>query len=375
MPQRTDEKTICLNMIVKNESAIIRDTLENIIAHVPLDYYVISDTGSDDNTAEIIKQFFDEKGIQGEIHHDEWVNFAHNRNCALQHAKGKTDYVLIFDADDRFEGNFVLPEELTSDRYYLRMANSVTGANVYFRTLMFRNDGSFYWRGVLHEFVEQRKKTVVEQKIFGDYYVISGRFGARSNNPQKYFQDAQVLEKAFYSPEDEDLKDRYAFYTAQSYRDADMPEKAIEWYSKRANLGGWYEEVYYSLLQIALLKIELNAPLNEVQNLLLSAYEYRPQRAESLYHLARQLRLHDKIKLAYIYANAAVSIPLTKDILFVNHSVYEWKAKEELAISANSVGNYQLCHDLCVELLFNPTVPESNRKLLLDNLMFAKEHL
>ena len=375
MPQRTDKKTICLNMIVKNESAIILDTLENIITHVPLDYYVISDTGSDDNTADIIKQFFDEKGIQGEIHHDEWVNFAHNRNCALQHAQGKTDYVLIFDADDRFEGNFVLPEELTSDRYYLRMANSVTGANVYFRTLMFRNDGSFYWRGVLHEFVEQRKKTVVEQKIFGDYYVISGRFGARSNNPQKYFQDAQVLEKAFNSPEDEDLKDRYAFYTAQSYRDADMPEKAIEWYAKRANLGGWYEEVYYSLLQIALLKIELNAPLDEVQNLLLAAYEYRPQRAESLYHLARQLRLHDKIRLAYIYASAAVNIPLNKDILFVDHSVYEWKAKDELAVSAYWVENYQLCHDLCIELLANSTIPESDKQRLAKNLKFAQEHL
>ena len=375
MPQRIDKKTICLNMIVKNESAIIRDTLENIMAHVPLDYYVISDTGSDDNTTEIIKQFFDEKGIQGEIHQDEWVNFAHNRNCALQHAQGKTDYVLIFDADDRFEGNFVLPEELTSDRYYFRMANSITGANVYFRTLMFRNDGSFYWRGVLHEFVEQRKKTVVEQKIFGDYYVISGRFGARSNNPQKYFQDAQVLEKAFYSPEDEDLKDRYAFYTAQSYRDADMPEKAIEWYAKRANLGGWYEEVYYSLLQIALLKIELNAPLDEVQNLLLAAYEYRPQRAESLYHLARQLRIHDKIKLAYIYATAAVSIPLNKDILFVDHAVYEWKAKDELAVSAYWVGNYQLCHDLCLELLANPAIPDEDKKRFQSNLDFAKENL
>ena len=375
MPQRTDKKTICLNMIVKNEAAIIRDTLENIIAHIPLDYYVISDTGSDDNTAEIIKQFFAEKGIQGEIHHDEWVNFAHNRNCALQHAQGKTDYVLIFDADDRFEGNFVLPEELTSDRYYFRMANSVTGANVYFRTLMCRNDGSFYWRGVLHEFVEQRKKTVVEQKIFGDYYVISGRFGARSNNPQKYFQDAQVLEKAFYSPEDEDLKNRYAFYTAQSYRDADMYEKAIEWYAIRANLGGWYEEVYHSLLQISLLKIELNAPLDEIQRLLLATYEYRPQRAESLYHLARQLRLHDKIKLAYIYANAAVSIPLTKDILFVNHSVYEWKAKDELAVSAYWVGNYQLCHDLCLELLANPTIPERDKQRFQENLRFAKEHM
>ena len=94
-----------------------------------------------------------------------------------------------------------------------------------------------------------------------------------------------------------------------------MPEKAIEWYAKRANLGGWYEEVYYLLLQIALLKIELNAPLDEVQNLLLAAYEYRPQRAESLYHLARQLRFHNKARLAYIYATVAANIPLSKDIL------------------------------------------------------------
>ena len=154
-----------------------------------------------------------------------------------------------------------------------------------------------------------------------------------------------------------------------------MYEKAIEWYAIRANLGGWSEEVYYSFLQIALLKIELNASLNEIQNLLLSTYEYRPQRAESLYHLARQLRHHNKARLAYIYATVAANIPLSKDILFVDHSVYEWKAKEELAISANSVGNYQLCHDLCVELLFNPAVPEPNRKLLLDNLKLAKEYL
>ena len=112
-----------------------------------------------------------------------------------------------------------------------------------------------------------------------------------------------------------------------------------------------------------------------MQNLLLTAYEYRPQRAESLYHLARQLRFHDKIKLAYIYATVAENIPLSKDILFVDHAVYEWKAKEKLAMSANSVGNYQLCHDLCIELLFNPAVPEQNKKRFLDNLMLAKKHL
>ena len=49
-----------------------------------------------------------------------------------------------------------------------------------------------------------------------------------------------------------------------------MYEKAIEWYAIRANLGGWYEEVYHSLLQISLLKIELNAPLDEIQTFITS---------------------------------------------------------------------------------------------------------
>ncbi|NEN74801.1 glycosyltransferase [Pelistega sp. NLN82] len=376
MATKSDKKTICLNMIVKNEAAIIRDTLENILGYIPLDYYVISDTGSDDNTVEIIEQFFTEKGISGEIHHDKWVNFAHNRNLALKYAEGKTDYVLVFDADDRFSGNFILPETLIHDRYTFRITNDAFRANVYFRPLMFINDGSFYWRGVLHEFLEQRKKTIVEYPIKnGNYYVIGGSFGARSKDPKKYLQDAQVLEKAFYTPEDEDLKNRYAFYTAQSYRDAGMLEKAIEWYTIRANLGGWSEEVYYSLLQIGLMKMELNVPLEEIQQLLLATYEYRPQRAESLYFLARHLRLNDKIKLAYIYASAAVNIPLSKDILFVDYSVYDWKAKDELAVAAYWVENYQLCYDLCLELLDNPSIPERDKQRFKENLNFAAEKL
>ena len=71
----------------------------------PLDYYVISDTGSDDNTADIIKQFFDEKRYSRQ-------KFTTMNGLALPITetvlynmhKEKTDYVLIFDADDRFEG-------------------------------------------------------------------------------------------------------------------------------------------------------------------------------------------------------------------------------------------------------------------------------
>ena len=50
--------TICLNMIVKNESHIIKKTLTNIVKYVRLDYWVICDTGSTDKTISIITDFF-----------------------------------------------------------------------------------------------------------------------------------------------------------------------------------------------------------------------------------------------------------------------------------------------------------------------------
>lgn len=102
-------QTICLNMIVKNEAAIIEETLANITDHIKLDYYVISDTGSTDDTVGVIRRFFDVKGIAGEIHHDGWQNFAYNRNQALKHAKGKTDYVLILMRTTALKANWNYP--------------------------------------------------------------------------------------------------------------------------------------------------------------------------------------------------------------------------------------------------------------------------
>ncbi|GHM26132.1 hypothetical protein EBZU44_46760 [Enterobacter cloacae] len=53
--------TLCLNMIVKDESHIIEQTLENICQHFKLDYWVISDTGSSDRTRDYRKLFKSEK--------------------------------------------------------------------------------------------------------------------------------------------------------------------------------------------------------------------------------------------------------------------------------------------------------------------------
>ena len=67
--------TICLNMIVKNEAHIIEDTFDRLLLKIKFDYYVICDTGSTDDTVQIIENYFLKVGIQGEIHEHTWKNF------------------------------------------------------------------------------------------------------------------------------------------------------------------------------------------------------------------------------------------------------------------------------------------------------------
>lgn len=54
---KNNKQTICLNMIVKNESHVIIKTLNNLLSYISFDYWVISDTGSSDNTKELIIDF------------------------------------------------------------------------------------------------------------------------------------------------------------------------------------------------------------------------------------------------------------------------------------------------------------------------------
>ena len=90
-------KTICLCMIVKNESKIIEKCLNSIVKY--LDYWIIYDTGSDDNTQEIILNYFKKKNLKGELFNSKWINFGYNRTELIKTAHKKCDYLLLLDAD------------------------------------------------------------------------------------------------------------------------------------------------------------------------------------------------------------------------------------------------------------------------------------
>mgnify|MGYP003640523750 CR=1 FL=1 len=228
-----NDKTICLNMIVKNESHIIASTLKNILEHIKIDYWVISDTGSTDDTVDIIQDFFKERWISGEIFHDDWKDFGHNRTKALEHAYDKSEYLFIFDADDLIHGDIPLPAVFDKDLYNVSFGNPVS----YHRPILISNRMKWKYVGVLHESLVQIDPIKSDAYLLGNYHIESRRLGDRSKNPNKYVDDALILEKGF-EEENTDmwLKYRYSYYCAQSYHDAGKLEKAIEWYERTLTL-------------------------------------------------------------------------------------------------------------------------------------------
>jgi GR25 family glycosyltransferase involved in LPS biosynthesis len=246
----SNKQTICLNMIVKNEADIIVDTFNNILSYINLDYWVISDTGSTDNTKEVIINYFKEKGIKGELVEHEWRDFGYNRSKALECAYNKTDYLLIFDADDRFYGTFKLPHVLCADNYHLKFGKGFE----YNRPLLINNRKQWSFRGVLHEYLSPLNDNTYRSSdnIVGDYYVDSGKFGNRSKNPNKALDDANILKEAYEKEliNPTGLANRYAFYCAQSYKDCNENIKSIEWYKKVLTLDTWEQEKYYACLMI-----------------------------------------------------------------------------------------------------------------------------
>ena len=225
-------QTFCLNMIVKNESHIIEQTLENICATLTLDYWVICDTGSTDNTMEIIKNFFARKNIPGELFEEPWYDFGHNRTVALKRAYQKTDYLLIFDADDSFHGTLQLPATITMDMVHLFF----DGRGIrYKRPLILNNHKKWRWKGVLHEFIVAEEEINGELVVDGNYYVESGRLGSRNKDENKYLKDAELLQRDFEleTKRDYGLATRYAYYIGQSYRDCPKTKEnqdlALKW--------------------------------------------------------------------------------------------------------------------------------------------------
>lgn len=356
---------LCLSMIVKNETHIIKECFDSI--YKDIDYWVIVDTGSTDGTQEFIKNYFAEKGIPGELHESPWVSFGHNRSEALKLCDGKGDYIFMIDADDYLEGKLPKEKLVGHDGYALLMGR---GDFSWWRTQIFKTNMGWKYFGVLHEYpsLDENRQPKIERAI-GNYRVVARTLGARNKDIdpiEKYKKDAEILEKALI---DEPNNIRYQFYLGQSYFDSHQWEKAEKAYEKRVEMGGWPEELYYSIYRIGICRAMQNKSWVDIQQAFLDAYNARPTRAEPLYQIGRIYRLNGKPALGYIFARMAAEIPYPKDdILFIDNDVYRYGILDEIGSTAYYAGKVEEGYNACKALIDRKLLPEQEILRVKNNL-------
>ncbi|MEU2990264.1 glycosyltransferase [Streptomyces griseoincarnatus] len=345
-------------MIVKNEARVIERCLSSVRDLV--DTWVISDTGSTDGTQQLIRAAL--HGRPGELHEERWENFGRNRTLNIEHARGKADYLLLLDADQVLRQDGPLPP-LTADSYMLRHE----GATEYRVKRLVRGDIPWRYEGVTHEYLTSDRR---HGQANLDALVVE-HFADGGSRQDKFERDARLLSAELKRDPD---NTRTVFYLAQTMRDLGDTDRAIRLYERRAGMGGWDEEVYYSLLQAGILRARAG-DWPRAMDALTRAWETRPDRLEACYELASRLRSMGRYRAAHAVVSAGLGRRQPDDLLFVQPWVYRWGLLFEFSISAYWVGDVAGSVRACDELLSMPELPDRYRRQTLTNREFATRRL
>ena len=361
-----DGKTLCLNMIVKNEMANLDRCLRAVAPHIAC--WVIGDTGSTDGTQDFIRSFFAARNIPGELHAFPFVNFEQARNAALDCAYASPltyDYLLLTDADmELIVEDPDFRSKLDAPFYSLLQRSGVS----YWNTRIVRRDAGARYRGVTHEYLSVPVSG--GQQLAGAWYK---DHATGANRVDKFDRDIRLLLEGL---REEPENSRYWFYLAQSYRDAGRKEDAVAAYAKRAGMGGWDEEAWYARLQEARCLRDLGENDGFLRQAL-AAFNQRPHRAEPLYDLARHFRDRGMHEVSVLYSETGLAMRRPEgDTLFVEDFVYETGFKEEYSISANysrDPARKDRGFAACNWLALARSVPANARGLARYNIRFYVE--
>jgi glycosyltransferase involved in cell wall biosynthesis len=317
-------------MIVRNEAHCILTALESALPFI--DYWVVLDNDSTDGTIELVHEYMAGTGIPGVTENfDQPFRYDTKWTRVMQMARGKCDYTMIMAADNTLEivGTDDPFADLTADSYFFKKRQGIFEFPFSF---LFKGDLDWSWTGVVHEFPHLPEYKEGTTGTLHNVIIHEGLHEGR-NMRQHYYNHALLIERELLDHRHElppFLVNRYGFYLANSWKDAGERGRAIECYQERVRMGGWEEEVYYSLLMIA----RLTGSTDDM----LKAWDYRPKRLESAYDLMAYYDGEGMYSLALVIGTTtrsmygAMGAPITgacTDVLFQEAELYGPEGKFE----------------------------------------------
>jgi len=285
---------ICLILIVKNEEKVIERCLKTTLNIIST--YCICDTGSTDNTKQVITDFFKKHKIPGVIHDTPWVNFGVNRSILLEKSREHCPdgYSFMIDADDMAYGDLDKSSFKATNTDGSRKYNAIfvtkKRQNIEFQGVQFfYNKSKWSYKGVLHEQRYLENENEVSAIIPSKFWINSTTDGNRSIDPKKYENDAKILQAEYDKPEGSN-EPHTVFYLAQSYKDSGDKTEAIKYYKERVILNdkkiGYDQEAYISCYYL----VQLVEDLDDKIYYAWKGIEITPKRLEAPYFLIKYAR-------------------------------------------------------------------------------------
>lgn len=347
--------TIGLAMIVRDEAAVIERCLGSLRSII--DYWTIVDTGSLDGTPELATAAL--SGIPGKLHHRTWHDFATNRNELLRLARPTSDYLLLVDADmtlkvtsaDPLDGIHAPINEVL-----------VVGDLTYRMPYLISSKLDCRYVGRTHEYLDVADAAAKRVAFDGFTLWHHADGGTRG---EKFQRDLALLER---DAADNPSNPRTIFYLARTREDLGDGPGALAAYRRRIELGGWDEEIFWSMYRCAVI-LDAAGDWESAAQMYITAWEFRPLRAEPVLQLARGHRERGAFRTALMWANVGAGLEMpSHERLFVERAVYTWGMTLELAANLWWNDGVDAAQRIWRELLLRDDLPQAVRDAAVANL-------
>jgi len=337
------DNLINLMFMVKDAGDDFKSILESNLPFI--DQYTILDTGSSDNTVNIIKETL--KNKEGVLYQEPFINFRDSRNRLIELSGHKCVFNIMLDDTYILKGN--LREFLTM----MRSSNAnafnlvIKGIGILYGSCRIaRSSKNYKYKYRIHEILDTKKENSyrINDEISYIQDINSSYMEERTKKRKE--NDLALL---FEELEENRSDSRTYYYIAETYLCLQDWKNAFSYYEKRSKMDGYEEEKQDALYKMGVVgEIYLKLEWKKCQEYYFNCHLFDPNRCESMFMIGSHY-MEINPDLAYNFLRYAfhIGIPGPKYGMNIKPAIYYYHLPEKLISLCYIKKNYSFGLECC----------------------------